>query len=176
MILNLSLSAPQLPNAGRAFADKCEYDHATRTVTIHARNPQAGEVKDPEGETRTFKINVPEPPPEVKGVVYLYRTSNNGDPEGVWTDTKDFEQVVVNGESYYTVAETAFELPEGGYDNMHSTVCSKVKPLPSEGIIDMVPLNAEHPNRLKYSENAFISFSSEGYIVISRDVEVVEVL
>ena len=77
MILNLSLSAPQLPNAGRAFADKCEYDHATRTVTVHSRNPQAGEVKDPEGEIRKFTINVPEPTkPEIKGVAFTYDISN----------------------------------------------------------------------------------------------------
>lgn len=53
---------PQLPAAGKAYADSCTYDHATRTVTVHARNAQAGEVKDPEGETRQFTIDVPAAP------------------------------------------------------------------------------------------------------------------
>ena len=62
MILNLSLSAPSqpLPDAGKAYADKCEYEHTTRTVTVHSRNPQAGEVKDPEGEIRKFPITLPD--------------------------------------------------------------------------------------------------------------------
>ena len=61
MILNLSLSAPSqpLPDAGKAYADSCTYDHATRTVTVHSRNPQAGEVKDSEGEIRKFPITLP---------------------------------------------------------------------------------------------------------------------
>ena len=50
---------PALPDAGKAYADKCEYDHATRTVTVHSRNPQAGEVKDSEGEIRKFPITLP---------------------------------------------------------------------------------------------------------------------
>ena len=62
MILNLSLSAPSqpLPDAGKAYADSCTYDHATRTVTVHSRNPQAGEVKDSEGEIRKFPITLPD--------------------------------------------------------------------------------------------------------------------
>ena len=96
MILNLSLSAPQLPNAGRAFADECEYDHATRTVTVHSRNPQAGEVKDPEGEIRKFTINVSEPPPEIKGVAFTYEI-NNFTTYGIEITTGRSEYVDIGG-------------------------------------------------------------------------------
>ena len=56
MILNPSLPAPSLPDAGRPFVDSCTFDAATRNVNVRARNAQAGEVKTPEGEAQSFPI------------------------------------------------------------------------------------------------------------------------
>ena len=57
MILNPSLPAPSLPDAGRPFVDSCTFDAATRNVNVRARNAQAGEVKDPIGEEQEFPIS-----------------------------------------------------------------------------------------------------------------------
>ena len=57
MILNPSLPAPSLPDAGRPFVDSCTFDAATRNVKVRARNAQAGEVKTPEGEEQEFPIS-----------------------------------------------------------------------------------------------------------------------
>ena len=69
------LKTGNMPDAGSPYVDTCTYDHATKTVTVHARNPQAGEVKSPDGETRQFHIEVPEEP-QVTGVVYEYDVTN----------------------------------------------------------------------------------------------------
>lgn len=57
MILNPSLPAPSLPDAGRPFVDSCTFDATTRNVKVRARNAQAGEVKTPEGEVQEFPIS-----------------------------------------------------------------------------------------------------------------------
>ena len=179
MILNQAIKgaqpeAPALPDAGKPYVESVTYNKDTKKVRLRAQTARAGEVKTPLGDWQEFPIDIHEEPQfAAKGVVYLYRMSNDGDPEDVWTDTEDMEEVIVNGENCYTRGETSVALPEGGYDNTHCTVCSRVKPLSSEGYIDKVPLNATHPNRLSYAENAYISFSSEGYIVISRDVVII---
>ena len=178
MILNQAIKgaqpeAPALPDAGKPFVESVSYDKDAKKVRLRAQNARAGEVKTPMGDWQEFPIEVNSPSQfEAKGVVYIYHISNSGEPEMVWTDTRDYEVVVVNGENCGTVSDTSVALPEGGYDNMHDTVCSRVKPLSSVGYIDYIPLNANNPNRLKYDKESYISFSSEGYIVISRNVEV----
>lgn len=178
MILNQAIKgaqpeAPALPDAGKPYVESVTYNKDTKKVRLRAQTARAGEVKMPLGDWQEFPIDIHEDPQfAAKGVVYLYRMSNDGDPEDVWTDTEDMEEVIVNGENCYTYGETSVALPMGGYDNTHCTVCSRVKPLSSEGYIDYIPLNANNPNRLKYDKESYISFSSEGYIVISRNVEV----
>ena len=56
MILNPSLPAPSLPDAGRPYVESCTFDSATKQVKVRARTPQAGEVKNPEGEEQGFPI------------------------------------------------------------------------------------------------------------------------
>ena len=114
---------------------------------------------------------------DTKKVRLRAQTTRAGEVKMPLGDWQEFlidihEEVIVNGENCYTYGETSVALPEGGYDNTHCTVCSRVKPLSSEGYIDYIPLNANNPNRLKYDKESYISFSSEGYIVISRNVEV----
>lgn len=165
--------APTLPDAGKPRVSKFDYDPATRKVTVQASVVQAGEVKTPTGDEQTFDIPAEETP-AVKGIVYMYRMTNHGIDEEVWTDVDAAESVTVNGETYYTHGSTSFELPEGGFDNMQSVICSSVKPMPATGIeyAEYVPLNAHRPERLNYEKEAYVSVSSEGYIVITRNVTV----
>ena len=93
---------PALPDAGKAYADSCTYDHATRTVTVHARNPQAGEVKSPDGETRQFHIEVPDPPKEIKGVVFFYEVYNSFTDRSVEVVTGRAESVTMDEEGTRT--------------------------------------------------------------------------
>ena len=162
-----------LPDAGKPRVSKFDYDPTTRKVTVQASVLQAGEVKTPQGEEQTFDLPAEETP-AVKGVVYMYRMSNRGENEDVWTDTDTIESVTVNGETYYTRGLTSFDLPEGGFGDTHCVVCSRVKPMPATGIgdVDYVPLSAHRPERLKYEKEAYVSVSSEGYIVITRNVTV----
>lgn len=165
--------APTLPDAGKPRVSKFEYDPTARKVKVQASVQQAGEVKTPQGEEQTFDLPAEETP-AVKGVVYMYRMSNRGENEDVWTDTDAIESVTVNGETYYTRGLTSFDLPEGGSEDTHCVVCSRVKPMPATGIgdVDYVPLSAHRPERLKYEKEAYVSVSSEGYIVITRNVTV----
>lgn len=164
--------APTLPDAGKPRVSKFEYDPTTRKVKVQASVQQAGEVKTPLGDEQTFDLPAEETP-AVKGVVYMYRMSNRGENEDVWTDTDAMESVIVNGETYYTRGDTSFQLPEGGFDDTQCVVCSRVKPMPAGiGYVDYVPLNAHRPERLKYDTEIYVSVSSEGYIVITRNVTV----
>lgn len=165
--------APTLPDAGKPRVSKFDYDPSTRKVTVQASVSQAGEVKTPTGDEQTFDIPAEEAKPALKGIVYIYRITNHGENEDVWTDTEAMESVTVNGDTYYTRSDTSMALPEGGYDNFNSAVCSRVKPMPAGiGYVDYVPLNAHRPERLKYDAEFEVGISLEGYIVITRNVTV----
>ena len=56
MILNPSLPAPSLPDAGRPYVESCTFDSATKQVKVRARTSKAGEVKNPVGEEQGFPI------------------------------------------------------------------------------------------------------------------------
>ena len=163
--------APSLPDAGKPHVSKFNYDPTTRKVTVQASVAQAGEVKTPLGDEQTFDIPAEETP-AVKGIVYMYRMTNNGTNEEVWTDVDAAESVTVNGETYSTHGETSFMLSDGGFIDMQSVICSSVKPMPATGYTEYVPLNAHDPGRLKYETEAYVSVSLEGYIVITRNVTV----
>ena len=67
MILNPSLPAPSLPDAGRPYVESCTFDSATKQVKVRARTSRAGEIKNPEGEVQGFPIQVP---PSTDGAFY----------------------------------------------------------------------------------------------------------
>lgn len=56
MILNPSLPAPSIPDAGHPYVESCTFDSATKQVKVRARTTQAGEVKKPVGEEQGFPI------------------------------------------------------------------------------------------------------------------------
>ena len=96
------LKTGNMPDAGSPYVDTCTYDHATKTVTVHARNPQAGEVKDPVGEVQEFHIEVPDPPKEIKGVVFFYEVYNSFTDRSVEVVTGRAESVTMDEEGTRT--------------------------------------------------------------------------
>nr|DAL01949.1 MAG TPA: hypothetical protein [Caudoviricetes sp.] len=158
--------APQLPDAGKAYADSCTYDHATRTVTVHARNPQAGEVKSPDGETRQFPIEVPEEP-QVTGVVYEYIVDNmTAMPQNVSADTGTPPPGEQMGAAEATLS------PADPTPGPTVFVYSYVKPFP-EGIqLSLRPLSVS-PGKASYMGDASL-FVLGSNLVISRQVSIVD--
>ena len=157
---------PALPDAGKAYADSCTYDHATRTVTVHARNPQAGEVKSPDGETRQFPIEVPEVP-QVTGVVYEYMVDNmTAMPQYVSADTG----TPPPGEQMGAAEATLY--PADPPPGPTVFVYSYVKPFP-EGIqLSLRPLSVS-PGKASYMGDASL-FVLGSNLVISRQVSIVD--
>ena len=155
---------PALPDAGKAYADSCTYDHATRTVTVHARNPQAGEVKSPDGETRQFHIEVPEVP-QVTGVVYEYLVDNmTAMPQYVSADTG----TPPPGEQ---MGATEATLPPA--DPAYGTVFlySYVKPFPDGIQLSLRPLTVS-PGKASYLTENLVVLGSN--LVITRQVSIVD--
>lgn len=159
---------PTLPDAGKAYADSCTYDHATRTVTVHARNPQAGEVKNPDGETRQFPIEVPEEP-QVTGVVYEYDVTNmSHSPQFVSADDEAHP-----GELYpYGGVSAAMEADNESGPPQQALIYSYVKPFP-EGIqLSPRPLSIEASGRTNYTQDML--YISGCYLMIKQLVGITD--
>lgn len=160
--------APALPDAGKAYADSCTYDHATRTVTVHARNPQAGEVKNPDGETRQFHIEVPEVP-QVTGVVYEYDVTNMS--HSLQLVSADDE--AHPGELYpYGGVSAALGANDESGPPQQALIYSYVKPFP-EGIqLSPRPLSIEASGRTNYTQDML--YISGCYLMIKQQVGITD--
>ena len=158
---------PALPDAGKAYADSCTYDHATRTVTVHARNPQAGEVKSPDGETRQFHIEVPEVP-QVTGVVYEYDVTNMS--HSLQLVSADDEAHPGELYPYGGVSAALGADSESGPQN--ALIYSYVKPFP-EGIqLSPRPLHLEASGRTNYTQDML--YISGCYLMIKQQVGITD--
>ena len=162
------LKTGNMPDAGSPYVDTCTYDHATRTVTVHARNPQAGEVKSPDGETRQFHIEVPEEP-KVTGVVYEYDVTNmSHSPQFVSADDEAHP-----GELYpYGGVSAAMEADNESGLPQQALIYSYVKPFP-EGIqLSPRPLNIEASGRTNYTQDML--YISGCYLMIKQLVGITD--
>ena len=158
---------PALPDAGKAYADSCTYDHATRTVTVHARNPQAGEVKSPDGETRQFHIEVPEVP-QITGVVYEYDVTNMS--RSLQLVSADDE--AHPGELYLYGGVSAALGANDESGPQQALIYSYVKPFP-EGIqLSPRPLSIEASGRTNYTQDML--YISGCYLMIKQQVGITD--
>ena len=153
---------PALPDAGKPYVERFEFDEATRRVTLQARVSKAGEVKEPEGEVQTFNISVPEP---ITGVVYEYMVDNmTAMPQYVSADTG----TPPPGEQ---MGATEATLPPA--DPAYGTVFlySYVKPFPDGIQLSLRPLTVS-PGKASYLTENLVVLGSN--LVITRQVSITD--
>ena len=153
--------APTLPDAGKPRVSKFNYDPTTRKVTVQASVSQAGEVKTPLGDEQTFDI-----PAEAAftGIVHKYNVKNNNTRGPIEVTTGTGDAPTVNGVSVPLSANIA----KGASGTVFSPVAKFELNAPLGGGSFSVKLY-----RAAFGEAVTLSRTTEGYLLIERDVVVI---